>query len=747
MDRSLGRDSGTNPGSYVDKSRVLDVRPLRCIEPVFPTSNYAPFLPPQAPGSFVCPGPAGPFPPPVSSFYPYFVPPEALKFPEQSPQTPIRPRSQNLHLGINTPPISVAVPINTYRAQETTEEENGGSGSSRRTSIKKSSTSYGVGDENGHDGQIQTSPYLSSFSMHVAETKDGSKGEKKRGRPPKKAKGSPVRISSPNVDTDAVAENILNSSAAMVFDTFRRADGDPESVAYILRLYDLLRWKITQIEESKEPVPGVTRRPDLRSGTILMNKGIRTNVKKRIGPVPGVQVGDLFFVRMELCLIGLHAPIMAGIDYMGLRLSQDEEPVAVSIVSSGGYEDNMEDGDALIYSGQGGNVYRKTKEVTDQKGGNIYRKTKEVTDQKLERGNLALEKSASRGNEIRVIRGIKDVANPTGKVYVYDGLYKIQESWVDRGKSGCNVFKYKLVRLPGQPEAFTLWKSIQQWRDSTASRDGVILPDLTSGAESFPVSLVNNVDSEKGPAHFTYVTTLSCSHPVNPPEPGAGCSCTDGCQPGNLNCPCIQKNGGFLPYTSVGVLINRISMIYECGVSCRCLPSCRNRLSQNGLKVRLEVFKTKDRGWGLRSWDPIRSGGFICEYTGEMIDRSELDKLRVENEDEYVFDATRTYQPLEVLPGDCEGVRDVPFPLIISSRATGNVARFMNHSCSPNVSWQLVTRAHSSMLDVHVVFYALRHIPPLTELTYDYGTVQPENEGQRQKVCLCGSSKCRGYFY
>lgn len=111
---------------------------------------------------------------------------------------------------------------------------------------------------------------------------------------------------------------------------------------------------------------------------------------------------------------------MAGIDYMGLKVSQDEEPVAVSIVSSGGYEDDTNDADVLIYSGQGG----------------VNRKDKESTDQKLERGNLALEKSLHRGNDVRVVRGVKDFSNPTGKIYVYDGLYKIQESWVEKGKSG-----------------------------------------------------------------------------------------------------------------------------------------------------------------------------------------------------------------------------------------------------------------------------------------------------------------------
>lgn len=229
-----------------------------------------------------------------------------------------------------------------------------------------------------------------------------------------------------------------------------------------------------------------------------------------------------------------------------------------------------------------------------------------MTDQKLERGNPALDKSARRGNRIRVIRAIKDLANPTGKVYVYDGLYKIQDSWVDQGKSGCNVFKYKLVREPDQPEAFMLWRLIQQWRDGSISRNGVILPDLTSGADNLPVSVVNDVDNDKGPAHFTYSCSLSYKHLVNLAEPGTtGCSCIDGCQPGDSNCSCIQKNGGFLPYTSIGILVSRKAIVHDCGISCHCTPNCRNRVSQGGLRVRLEVFKTKNRGWGLRSWDPI----------------------------------------------------------------------------------------------------------------------------------------------
>ncbi|KAL3568897.1 hypothetical protein D5086_028787 [Populus alba] len=351
---------------------------------------------------------------------------------------------------------------------------------------------------------------------------------------------------------------------------------------------------------------------------------------------------------MELCTIGLHAPIMAGIDYMSVKVSQDEEPIAVSIVSSGGYEDDVEEDDGLIYSGQG----------------------KEM-DQKLERGNLALEKSLHRGNDIRVTRGIKDVGNPTGKVYVYDGLYRIQESWVEKGKSGSNVFRYKLGRLPGQPDAYKMWKKIQQWKDGIIPRMGIILPDLTSGAETLPVSLVNDVDHEKGPAYFNYSPTLKYSKPV-PRDPFVGCACNGACLPGNENCDCVQKNGGYLPHIVNGVIVSQKSVIYECGPPCQCPPTCRNRVSQGGLRLRLEVFKTKDRGWGLRSWDPIRAGAFICVYAGEAVDDSEAQELAGENEDDHIFDGTRIYQPLEVLPGDLNNAPNLQFPLIINARNAGN---------------------------------------------------------------------------
>lgn len=716
MEQGLGSNQNAPPGS-IDKSRVLDVRPLRCLAPVFPNPPGESSVTNPSPAPFVCVPPSGPFPPGVQPFYPFMVS-------NDSQNTRYGAQNQPNGFGFGSS-IPAPVPLNSFRTP--TSHQNGGTKGSKRASRTRGSGFVAVEDDRYSDSHDQNDAYVSGFSMHVADAEGGSsKGgsSKRRGRPQKR-KGVGNYGDGKEIDVESVVNSFLTSFKLKEFDDSSRTNGDKNITGTILFVYDLLRRRISHLEEVKGSAPGVAKRPDLKASNLMMTKGVRTNANKRIGHVPGIDVGDIFFFRMELCLVGLHAQSMGGIDYMSVKISMDEEPVAVSIVSSGGYDDDGDSSDVLIYSGQGG----------------VTRRDGQMFDQKLERGNLALEKSLHRANDVRVIRGIQDAVS-TGKIYVYDGLYKIQESWAEKNKSGCNVFKYKLVRVPGQPEAFSLWKSIQQFRDGTATRPGIIIPDLTSGAETQPVALVNDVDGEKGPAHFTYVSTLKYSQPFAAPKPSSGCHCLGGCQPGDPNCPCNQKNDGSLPYSSLGVLLtSNNSVIHECGPICSCPPNCRSRLSQGGIKVRLEVFKTKNRGWGLRSWDPIRAGGFICEYAGDII----KDNL-VNDNDDYIFDASRYYEPVEPVL-DSTGFKKSPFPLVISAKNNGNVSRFMNHSCTPNVFWLPVLRESNNDAHLHVVFFAIRHIPPMQELTYDYGIVPPEKGDRGKKKCLCGSVKCKGYFF
>ncbi|KAG2261801.1 hypothetical protein Bca4012_013522 [Brassica carinata] len=165
---------------------------------------------------------------------------------------------------------------------------------------------------------------------------------------------------------------------------------------------------------------------------ILMSEGKQVNAQKRIGPVPGVEIGDEFQYKSELNLIGLHFDIRGGIDY----IIRGDLKVATSIISSegNGYTDRF-NSDVMIYSGQGGNLTSKDQRV--------------VKDQKLETGNLALANSMEAKTPVRVIRGVKGLGQK-GKCYVYDGLYLVQEYWRERGRGGSVVFKFKLCRIPGQ---------------------------------------------------------------------------------------------------------------------------------------------------------------------------------------------------------------------------------------------------------------------------------------------------------
>ncbi|KAL1191730.1 Histone-lysine N-methyltransferase, H3 lysine-9 specific SUVH3 [Cardamine amara subsp. amara] len=164
-----------------------------------------------------------------------------------------------------------------------------------------------------------------------------------------------------------------------------------------------------------------------------------------------------------------------------------------------------------------------------------------------------------------------------------------------------------------------------------------------------------------------------------------------------------------------------------------------------GLKFNFEVFKIVDCGWGLRSWDPIRAGSFICEYAGDLIAEGEKE------EDDFLFDSSRVFKSfkwnyeLELVGEDAServSKNNLSSSLVISAKKSGNIAQFMNHSCSPNVFWQLIAREQNGVWCTYIGFFAMKHIPPLTELQYDYGA----SRGGEKKMCLCRSKKCSGSF-
>lgn len=60
-------------------------------------------------------------------------------------------------------------------------------------------------------------------------------------------------------------------------------------------------------------------------------------------------------------------------------------------------------------------------------------------------------------------------------------------------------------------------------------------------------------------------------------------------------------------------------LIVECNELCGCGDACTTRIVQRGVTRPLQVYWTGPRGWGVRTTAPIPQGGFVCEYTGEVV--------------------------------------------------------------------------------------------------------------------------------
>ena len=151
-----------------------------------------------------------------------------------------------------------------------------------------------------------------------------------------------------------------------------------------------------------------------------------SNDKFIFGDIEGVQEGDWYSNRKALSNAGIHAPSVHGI------WGRQEKGV-VSIVLSGGYEDDEDYGEEIIYTGEGG---RKENE------------SKQTFDQPFIRGNLALARNVDSGELVRVTRGSKHKSPHSPKQgYKYGGLYRVERYWSEIGKSGYLIYRYKLTKV------------------------------------------------------------------------------------------------------------------------------------------------------------------------------------------------------------------------------------------------------------------------------------------------------------
>lgn len=80
--------------------------------------------------------------------------------------------------------------------------------------------------------------------------------------------------------------------------------------------------------------------------------------------------------------------------------------------------------------------------------------------------------------------------------------------------------------------------------------------------------------------------------------------------------------------------------------------------------------------------------------------------------------------------------------LTIDAMHEGNVARFLNHSCAPNLDKQVIFTARGANSLLHYVGFIATQpggIPAGTELTYDYKWHAGAGEAMQ---CTCGAPQC-----
>ena len=117
--------------------------------------------------------------------------------------------------------------------------------------------------------------------------------------------------------------------------------------------------------------------------------------------------------------------------------------------------------------------------------------------------------------------------------------------------------------------------------------------------------------------------------------------------------------------------------------------------------------------WGLFAEEPIPSGAFVVEYTGEIITVKSGDNRGRKYDSagmSYLFDMNDCESDDEYDSKVQRKFKDNFFPLCVDATYYGNESRFINHSCEPNLkSFNLVTEVESVTYH-RIAFFATRNI-------------------------------------
>ena len=168
--------------------------------------------------------------------------------------------------------------------------------------------------------------------------------------------------------------------------------------------------------------------------------------------------------------------------------------------------------------------------------------------------------------------------------------------------------------------------------------------------------------------------------------------------------------------------INRMLCI-ECHPDvCPIGEYCQNQRFQRRQFPKVELFKTENKGFGVRVLQLVQAGTLMFEYVGEVLTTNAFKKrIRQYNEE------GRSHFYFMGLTSD----------EVIDATQKGGLSRFVNHSCNPNCETQKwIVRG---ILKIGI--FSKKPIAQGEELTFDYNF---ERYGMEAQPCYCGEPNCKG---
>ncbi|CAK7217326.1 hypothetical protein SCUCBS95973_003110 [Sporothrix curviconia] len=208
--------------------------------------------------------------------------------------------------------------------------------------------------------------------------------------------------------------------------------------------------------------------------------------------------------------------------------------------------------------------------------------------------------------------------------------------------------------------------------------------------------------------------------------------------------------------------------IYECHEGCACAAAsgadsmtdggadsgeaCANRVVERGRRIPLQIFRTEDRGWGVRTLVDLHKGQFVDRYLGEILTAREANHRRsvatmARRKDVYLF-ALDKFSDADSLDSRLAGP-----PLECDGEFRAGPTRFINHSCSPNLRIFARVGDHADKHIHDLAFFAVRNIDAGDELTFDYvdGIMDLAADARHHVAgmtpCLCKSANCRKFLW